>query len=110
MIKGVISELNNLPDHDYKKLFIEKYGPYFIGYTDRMDSVCIGHLKKEIKNYKERTIQQEDETVNNPVEIYLNQESIKNLRNLFRDDNSIKKHLLGLGFTEHQVDEALGRK
>lgn len=41
---------------------------------------------------------------------YLSLTNINNLRELFDTDQSVKNHLLGLNYTEHEIDEALGRK
>ncbi len=41
---------------------------------------------------------------------YLLKNNINNLFCIFKTKEAVKKHLIGLGFTEHQICEALGQK
>ena len=100
VIIGVIAELNMLPDHKFKQLFVEKYGYHLIPYRYRMDTVSISYLKKEQKEQKEQKEGNE----------YLSKENIENLKKLFSNEKTIKNHLLSLGFNEHQIDEVLSKK
>ena len=41
---------------------------------------------------------------------YLKKDNINNLIRLMKGREGVKNHLIGLGFSEHDVDEALGKK
>lgn len=50
------------------------------------------------------------ETISKPIDkSYLSDSNIKNLKALFKDQ-ALKDHLLNLGFSEYEVDEAIGKK
>lgn len=100
VITGVITELNLINDHPFVKEFIEKYKIYLLPYIDRLHTVYRPSLDRQI----DRQIDNKD------LLTYLSTENLRNLKNLFKTEEGVKRHLLGLGIPEHQIDEAFGRK
>jgi len=103
VIAGTITELNFLNNHPFVERFIKKYTGYLIPYADRLQTVYRPSLDKQ-------TNKQTTTVDNNYLLTYLSTENIKNLKSIFKDDVSVKRHLLHLNFAEADIDEALGRK
>jgi hypothetical protein len=96
VVTGAITELNHIYNHSFVQEFIDLYMVYLIPSIDRLHTVYRPSLNKQ-------TI----ETNNKDLLTYLSTDNIKTLKKLFKDDLSVKKHLLNLGFPEVKIVEAL---
>lgn len=98
VIAGVITELNFIYNHRFVQEFIDMYLVFLRPSIDRLHTVYRPSLDK-----------QTNKQTNNNIFIpsYLLQDNINNLRKIFKNDTAVKRHLLGVGIAEHDIDRAL---